>query len=87
MVPLGDLYISDRLNSLTRCSSGVMVAHLIPTLYFKMACAASIVTWSLVYERSFYKVEEIVRSSIAIGIKIWKGRTSLLFNKHPCGLF
>ena len=49
MVPLGDLYISERLNSLTRCSSGVMVAHLIPTLYLRIACAASIVTWSLVW--------------------------------------
>jgi hypothetical protein len=29
---------------LTRASSGVMVAHLIPTLYFWIACAASIVT-------------------------------------------
>ena len=35
MVPLGDLYISVKLYSLTRCSSGVMVAHLMPTLYFR----------------------------------------------------
>lgn len=44
IVPLGDLYIFVRLYSLTRASSGVMVAHLIPTLYLRMACAASIVT-------------------------------------------
>jgi len=37
-----------RLNSLTRASSGVMVAHLTPTEYFLMASAASMVTWSLV---------------------------------------
>jgi len=49
IVPLGDLYILERLNSLTRCSSGVMVAHLMPTLYLRIACAASIVTWSSVY--------------------------------------
>lgn len=36
---------------LTRSSSGVMVAHLIPTLYFWIACAASIVTWSFVASR------------------------------------
>ena len=46
IVPLGDLHICFKLNStyqlterdcfepLTRASSGVMVAHLIPTLYF-----------------------------------------------------
>lgn len=33
---------------LTRASSGVIVAHLIPTLYFCMAFAASMVTWSSV---------------------------------------
>ena len=31
IVPLGELYIFLRLNSLTRASSGVMVAHLTPT--------------------------------------------------------
>ena len=42
MVPLGERYIFLRLNSLTRASSGVMVAHLTPTPYFLMALAASI---------------------------------------------
>jgi hypothetical protein len=31
MVPLGDFHIFLRLNSFTRASSGVMVAHLTPT--------------------------------------------------------
>lgn len=42
-VPLGDLHISFRLNSLTRASSGVIVAHLTPTEYFLIASAESIV--------------------------------------------
>ncbi len=44
IVPLGDFHIFLRLNSFTRPSSGVIVAHLTPTLYFLIACAASIVT-------------------------------------------
>ena len=44
MVPLGDFHIFLSLNSTTLSSSGVMVAHLIPTLYFLIALAASIVT-------------------------------------------
>src|ERR1700681_4171732 len=51
MVPFGDFHISFRLNSFTRASSGVMVAHLTPTPTFLMALAASIVTWSLVSSR------------------------------------
>lgn len=43
IVPFGDLHIFLRLNSVTRPSSGVIVAHLIPTLCFLMAFAASIV--------------------------------------------
>ena len=35
----------------TRASSGVIVAHFIPTPYFLIASAASIVTWSLVSSR------------------------------------
>ena len=31
IVPLGDFHIFFRLNSFTRASSGVMVAHLMPT--------------------------------------------------------
>src|SRR3982751_4474971 len=37
MVPLGDFHIFLRLNSLTRTSSGVMVAHFIPTPYCLIA--------------------------------------------------
>ncbi len=51
MVPLGDRHISLSLNSCTRSSSGVMVAHLMPTLNFLMALAASTVTWSFVLSR------------------------------------
>ena len=39
------------LNSSTRASSGVIVAHLTPTEYFLIASAASMVTWSLVSSR------------------------------------
>jgi hypothetical protein len=49
----GDFHICFNLNSITRASSGVMVAHLMPTLCFLMACAASMVTWSLVRSRSW----------------------------------
>ena len=48
-VPLGLLHISLSLNSLTRTSSGVMVAHLMPTEYFLIASAESMVIWSSVY--------------------------------------
>jgi hypothetical protein len=48
-VPLGLFHISLSLNSSTRASSGVMVAHLMPTLYFRIALAASTVTWSFVW--------------------------------------
>src|SRR3546814_10242089 len=41
IVPLGDFHICLRLNSSTRCSSGVMVAHFTPTPYFLMASASS----------------------------------------------
>ena len=51
MVPFGDFHMLLRLYSLTRASSGVIVAHLIPTLYFLMALAESIVTWSSVLSR------------------------------------
>jgi hypothetical protein len=51
MVPFGDRYMRCSPNSSTRASSGVMVAHLTPTPYFLMACAASTVTWSSVASR------------------------------------
>mmetsp|Transcript_17819 Transcript_17819/g.38876 ORF Transcript_17819/g.38876 Transcript_17819/m.38876 type:complete len:238 (+) Transcript_17819:286-999(+) len=51
MVPLGLRHICLSLNSSTRCSSGVMVAHLMPTLSSLMAMAASTVTASSVRSR------------------------------------
>ena len=48
IVPFGDFHIFLRVYSLTLCSSGVIVAHFIPTLCFFIASAASIVTWSSV---------------------------------------
>ena len=51
MVPFDDLHICLRLNSFTRFSSGVMVAHLMPTPYCLIALAESMVTWSLVSSR------------------------------------
>jgi hypothetical protein len=50
-VPLGERHICFNLNSFTRSSSGVMVAHLIPTLYLRIASADSTVTRSFVWER------------------------------------
>ena len=44
MVPFGERYICLRLNSFTRASSGVMVAHLTPTPTRLIASAASTVT-------------------------------------------
>ena len=44
IVPFGDFHISLRWNSLTRASSGVIVAHLTPTPDAWIAWAASIVT-------------------------------------------
>ena len=43
IVPFGDLHIFFKENSFTLPSSGVMVAHLIPTLNFLIAFAQSIV--------------------------------------------
>jgi len=51
IVPFGERHIFLRPNSSTRCSSGVMVAHLMPTLCFLMALAASMVIWSSVASR------------------------------------
>lgn len=48
IVPLGLFHIYFNLNYLTLSSSGVIVAHFIPTLQTLMALAASNVTWSLV---------------------------------------
>ncbi len=51
MVPLGDRHIFFSPNSVTRSSSGVIVAHFTPTPCRLMAFAASIVTWSSVASR------------------------------------
>ncbi len=51
MVPFGDFHICLSPNSLTRASSGVMVAHLTATPCFLVASAASMVIWSLVSSR------------------------------------
>uniref|UniRef100_A0A7C9CLJ3 Uncharacterized protein n=1 Tax=Opuntia streptacantha TaxID=393608 RepID=A0A7C9CLJ3_OPUST len=51
IVPFGLLHICFKLNSLTRPSSGVIVAHLIATLYFNVASALSTVTLSFVASR------------------------------------
>jgi hypothetical protein len=48
-VPFGERHICFSLNSSMRASSGVMVAHLMPTLYLRIASAESIVTRSSVY--------------------------------------
>jgi hypothetical protein len=45
IVPLGDFHIDLRLNSFTRPSSGVMVAHFTPTPCCLIALAASMVTY------------------------------------------
>ena len=68
MVPLGDFHICLRLNSFTRASSGVMVAHLTPTPCFLMALAASIVTWSSVCVAVFDREIVVVQVDVEIGV-------------------
>ena len=51
IVPLGERHISLRLNSFTRPSSGVMVAHFTATPTSLVVSAASMVIWSLVSSR------------------------------------
>ena len=51
IVPFGERYISLRLNSFTRASSGVIVAHLTATPNSLVALAESTVTWSRVASR------------------------------------
>ena len=46
IVPLGERHIFFKPNSSTLPSSGVMVAHLIPTPFFFMALAHAMVIWS-----------------------------------------
>ena len=77
MVPLGDFHIFLSLNSFTRASSGVMVAHLTPTPYFLIASAASIVTWSSVSSR--FSIAEVVIMQIDVEI----GQDQLLLDELP----
>ena len=51
MVALGDFHIWVSLYSSTRWALGVMVAHFTATPYFRVAWAASTVTWSWVFSR------------------------------------
>jgi len=51
IVPLGERHIFFRPNSSTRASSGVIVAHLTPTPWRRIAFAASTVIWSSVASR------------------------------------
>ena len=51
IVPFGERHISLRLNSFTRPSSGVMVAHFTATPTSRVLLAASMVIWSLVSSR------------------------------------
>ena len=51
IVPFGDRHIFLRLNSFTRPSSGVMVAHFTATPTSRVLLAASMVIWSLVSSR------------------------------------
>src|ERR1700722_9939106 len=55
-----ELTIFFNLNSSILASSGVMVAHLMPTPYLRMASAASLVTSSSVW--SLFKVAHVVRA-------------------------
>ena len=48
---------------LTRASSGVIVAHLMPTLYFRIASAASIVTRSSVVHKTVALSEHDISAS------------------------
>ena len=51
MVPFGERHIFFSPNSVTRASSGVIVAHFTPTPCFLIAYAASTVTWLSVSSR------------------------------------
>ena len=62
MVPLGLFHICLRLNSLTRASSGVIVAHLTATPYCWVALAESTVTWSSVASRCSTPRSKYLRS-------------------------
>ena len=77
MVPLGDFHIFLRLNSFTRASSGVMVAHLTPTPSFLIALAASMVTWSSVSSR--FSIAEVVIEQVDVEI----GMDQLVLDQLP----
>merc|ERR1719157_61963 len=71
IVPFGDFHIFLSLNSATLASSGVMVAHLIPTLHWFTASAASRVTLS-----SVASLFSMLKSKYLISISRY-GRMSL----------
>ena len=66
MVPLGDFHIFLRPNSLTRASSGVMVAHLTRDAVLLDRVRASIVIWSLVSSR--FSTHEVVVFEVDVEI-------------------
>jgi hypothetical protein len=67
IVPLGDFHIFLSLNSSTRASSGVIVAHLTPTPYCLIALAASTVILSSVSSRFFDAEIVIFQIDVEIG--------------------
>src|ERR1700741_2456015 len=67
MVPLGDFHIFLRLNSSTRASSGVMVAHLTPTPYFLIASGVAVLNAEV----------EIFKIDVEIG------KNQLVFDELP----
>src|SRR5258706_236745 len=67
IVPLGDRHICLRWNSLTRASSGVIVAHFTATPYWRVAFAESIVIWSPVISRDSMLRSKYFRSMSRYG--------------------
>ena len=67
MVPFGLFHICLRLNSFTRASSGVIVAHFTATPYFFVASAESTVTRSAVASRFWIPRSKYFRSTSRYG--------------------
>lgn len=89
-------YFHSLLLPSTRASSGVMVAHLIPTLYFLIASAASTVTWSLVYSikqglsaglflvhQGTYSITVLNRQIIVLDVKLQVRENELFLDELP----
>lgn len=88
IVPLGDFHIYFKLNSFTLALSGVIVAHLTPTLCFNIAFEQSIVTWSFVasrfwIERSKYSVFKSTYGKMCWNKAINKCSLYFFFNPFP----